>query len=78
MSAESAQACVERMKTDEEFAERVRGAESKEDRCAIVKAEGYDFTEEEIKAVSSELSDEELDRVAGGGFNMCPPGHFKG
>lgn len=54
------------MKTDEAFAKRVAAAASKEDRWAIAKAEGLDFTDEEIKAAASELSDEDLDVVAGG------------
>lgn len=66
MSAESAQAFVERMKNDEEFAERVADAESKESRWAMVKAEGYDFTEEEVQAAAGKLSDDELGALAGG------------
>ena len=69
MSAESAQAFMERMKSDEEFAKRVAAAESKEDRWAIVKAEGYDFTEEEVQAAASELSDGDLEGVAAGGIS---------
>ena len=71
MSAESAQAFVERMKSDETFAKRVAAAESKEDRWAMAKAQGYDFTEEEIEAVTSQLSDEELESVGGGASASC-------
>ena len=59
MSIESARDFIERVKTDEEFAKRIAGAKSREERADIAKAEGFDFMPEE-------LSDEELDAVAGG------------
>ena len=74
MSIESAQAFVQRMTTDEGFAKRVVEAESREDRWTIVKAEGYDFTLEEIEVGADELSDLELAAVTGGmggGCAMC-------
>ncbi len=67
MSIESAKAYIERLKTDEDFRERMKDAADKEARIALVKAEGFDFSEEDIKAVNSELSDDELDAVAAGG-----------
>ena len=66
MSIESAQAFIERMKTDGEFANRVTECADAESRKAFVKAEGFDFSAEELKSMHSELSDEELDGVAGG------------
>ncbi len=68
MSIESAKAFIESVQTDEEFRERMKDAADKEARIALVNAEGFDFSEEDIKAVKSELSDDELDAVAGGGF----------
>lgn len=67
MSIESAKAFIERMKTDEEFRNRVTKAETAEARKAIVEAEGFDFTKDEIEKVRIELSDDELDLVTGGG-----------
>ncbi len=66
MSVESAEAFVERMKTDEEFAKRIAAAESSEQRWAVVKAEGFDFTKEEIEEATAELSEDELASVAAG------------
>ena len=66
MSIESAKAFIERLKTDEEFRERVKDAADKETRIALVNAEGFDFSEEDIKAVKSELSDDELQAISGG------------
>ncbi len=66
MSVESAKAFIERMKTDEEFSEKVKGCKDAEERMACVKEAGFDFTNEELKEVSENLSDDELDGVAGG------------
>ena len=66
MTMESAKAFVERVKTDEAFAKRVSGAASREERAEIAKAEGFDFTREELKTVTGELSVDELETVAGG------------
>ena len=67
MSMESAKAFVERVKTDKEFAKWVAGAASREERAGIAKSEGFDFTQEDLKSVTGELSVEELEAVAGGG-----------
>ena len=66
MSAESAKAFVERMKTDQEFADRVMMASNRETRMEIVNDAGYEFTPEEMDVVREQLSDEDLDAVAGG------------
>jgi len=66
MSIESASAFMERMKTDEDFRDRITKAEDAEQRGEIVVAEGFDFTREEVESVANELSDEELNAVAGG------------
>ena len=68
MSTESAKAFVERVKTDEDFAKRVAEAASREERAEIVKAEGFDFTAEELKELTNELSVEDLEAVAGGSW----------
>lgn len=66
MSIESAQAFLERLKTDENFAKEVTACTDSEARVALVKAAGFDFTMEEVNEVASELSEEELAGVAGG------------
>lgn len=66
MSVESAQAFMERIKTDEDFNKKVKECKSGEERMAFVKATGFDFTPEEIKKAEEEISDSELDAVAGG------------
>lgn len=69
MSMESAKAFIERMQTDEKFAERIHTCKNSEERLACSKGEGFDFTPEEIAAVKNELSMEELDAVAGGQYH---------
>ncbi len=66
MSIESARLFMERMKKDEEFRNRVIAGEDNEARLTLVKSEGFDFTKDELLAVHGELSDAELDEVAGG------------
>ncbi len=66
MSIESAQRFQERIKNDEEWRNKLNAAAGKEERRAMAKAEGFDFTEEEFQNVRSQLGDEELDGVAGG------------
>lgn len=71
MSVESAKAYVERMKTDEEFNKKVKECKDSEARMAFVKEAGFDFTSEEIKELGGELSDSDLDAVAGAGSCWC-------
>ena len=47
MSIESAKAFLERLRDDEEWRNKLSDAEGKEGRLAIVKEEGFDFSEEE-------------------------------
>ena len=68
MSVESANAIVERLKTDEEFTNNINEAPDDESRKKFIKSEGYHFTKEDLDSVISELSDEELDNIAGGVF----------
>ncbi len=66
MSVESAKACIARMKTDEDFAKRVGECKDADTRIAFVRAAGYECTTDEIRTLVGEMSDDELDRVAGG------------
>ena len=68
MSNESAKAFLERIKNDEDFRKEVGDLTSAEERMNFAKVQGFDFTKEEIDSLTSELSDDELDTVAGGGW----------
>lgn len=71
MSVASAKAYVEKIKTDEEFAKKVKACKDADERMAFVKKAGFDFTVEEINSLKGQLSDNELDAVAGGGDIVC-------
>jgi predicted ribosomally synthesized peptide with nif11-like leader len=72
MSEQSAKAFLEKFRTDAAFAGSLRTANTVEDRKAIVKNAGFDFTEAELNAArGGQISDEELEGVAGGGGYMC-------
>jgi len=66
MSMESAKAFVERMKIDEEFAKKIMAETTGESRMTLACSEGFNFTTEEMDQVKGDLTDEDLDAVAGG------------
>jgi predicted ribosomally synthesized peptide with nif11-like leader len=73
MSIESAKAFLERVKNDEDFRKELEEQASAAERIKFVKAQGFDFTKEEIDSHKEELSDEELGGVAGGcGYDCWP------
>lgn len=76
MSIEAAKAFIERMRTDEEFAKKVNACKDAEERKALVLEAGFDFTASEIENAGQELSDHDLDRVAGG--ERSPPAIHSG
>ena len=71
MSLDQARLFIERMKSDEAFRKRVMDIEDVAGRIACIQSEGFAFSEAEIKEVSGELSDLELDGVQGGMYNAC-------
>jgi predicted ribosomally synthesized peptide with nif11-like leader len=72
MSVEHARLFIEKMKSDEAFAKRVMAIEDVAERLACIQSEGFDCSEAEIKEVSGELSDEDMDGLVGGGENPKP------
>lgn len=71
MSLESATAFVEQMKTDTTFRESILTKPKGPDRLAAIEAAGYGFSPEDlhkarVEAGLGELSNEDLDHVAGG------------
>ena len=67
MSLDQARLFIEKMKSDEAFAKRVMAIEDVAGRLACIQSEGFACNEAEIKEVSGELTDAELDSAAGGG-----------
>jgi len=66
MSVESAQQFWERVKSDKEFAASLAAAKDDQERHGVATAAGYDFTSDELDQVRSQLTDAELEAVAGG------------
>jgi predicted ribosomally synthesized peptide with nif11-like leader len=75
MSLDQAQAFVQRMKSDEEFAAKVAAVADVAARMELINAEGFDCTAAEIKAASRELADTMRMRsfAAGGSWYGCHP-----
>jgi predicted ribosomally synthesized peptide with nif11-like leader len=67
MSIESANAFLERMKTDEDFRKEVSEIKDSGGRMKFVKSAGFDFTKEEIVSVRVQLTDYEPAVGVGGG-----------
>jgi len=53
------------------FVQAVMGAKDKTEKQKIIRNAGYDFTESELASVQNDLSDSDLDSVAGGCIHVC-------
>ena len=65
MSAEQLEAFLAKVKGDSDLQVILKAAKSPEDVVAIAKEQGYEFTADKI----SQLSEEELEGVTGGGIS---------
>ena len=65
MSEEQLKAFIAKAKDDQSIQERLKAAKTPEEIIGIAKEHGHEFTQEHV----SQLSDEELEGVAGG----CEP-----
>jgi predicted ribosomally synthesized peptide with nif11-like leader len=63
---DSAKGFVERMKKDAQFAQKVAGAASKDERIGILRSAGFKFTKQEFLDAAGELSESDLSGVVGG------------
>jgi predicted ribosomally synthesized peptide with nif11-like leader len=77
MSIESAKAFNKRMKTDEEFAKKIMEKTTIDSRMALIHAEGFNLTVQEMEQAASVLTDDELEQVVGGAINFLPNLTFK-
>ena len=67
MSEEQLKAFLEAVKADAGLQEKLKAAGDADAVVAIAKAEGFVISAEELKKSQAEISDEELEGVAGGG-----------
>ena len=73
MSMEEARRCAERIKSDTDFRDRVMAREGMDARMALIAAEGFDCTVEELHAMQEE-EEHMFDGVAGGGCDNMGSG----
>ncbi len=66
MSIEKAREFINKLKSEPDLYKQAGSFKTKEERQQWAKGLGYDFTGEELEQTSSELTDEELELVAGG------------
>ena len=67
MSEEQLKAFLEKVKTDASLQEKLKAAVDADAVTAIAKEAGFSISTDDLKNAQSELSDEELEGVAGGG-----------
>ena len=70
MSEEQLKAFLEKVKGDTTLQDKLKAAKSPEDVVSIAKEHGHEFTADKI----TELSEEELEGVAGGGCAVAGGG----
>ncbi|MFO7803593.1 MAG: Nif11-like leader peptide family natural product precursor [Desulfovermiculus sp.] len=66
MSIEQAQAFFEKVKNDEDLQKRLSDTQDNEAKLEIVRQEGFEFDLEDANKAKEELSQDEMDSVAGG------------
>ena len=81
MSEEQLKAFLEKVQVDTSLQEKLKAEDA--DVMAIAKAAGFSLSADDLKNAPSEISDAELENVAGGGhsagpcqsvFTQCPAG----
>ena len=78
MSEEQLKAFLEKVKADTSLQEKLKAAADAEAVAAIAKEAGFSISADYLTKAQSELSDDELEGVAGGGPNGgCLPWFFK-
>ena len=75
MSEEQLKAFIEKLKADTNLQEKLKAAADSDAVLAIAKEAGFSISADVLKNAQSEISDEELEGAAGGGFFSwgCPP-----
>ena len=74
MSEEQLKAFLEKDKSDTSLQEKLKGAADADAALAIAKEAGFMISADDITKAQSEISDEELENVAGGTITACAAG----
>ncbi|QNI53427.1 nif11-like leader peptide domain protein [Synechococcus sp. BIOS-E4-1] len=72
MSEEQLKAFLEKVQVDTSLQERLKAAADADAVSAIAKEAGFSISADDLKNAQSELSDEELEGVAGGEVEVEP------
>ena len=75
MGLESAKSFLEKVKTDAALADQVQRAKTAGEVVKKAAEMGYSFTQEDLQAASTQLSDVELQGVSGG-EQTCKCGYY--
>ena len=67
MSEEQLKAFLEKVKADSSLQEKLKAAADSDAVVAIAKEAGFSISADDLRQAQSEISDEELEAVAGGG-----------
>ena len=70
MSEEQLKAFLEAVKTDASLQEKLKAAGDDDAVIALAKAAGFAISADDLKKAQSEISEEELEGVAGGGCSQ--------
>ena len=70
MSEEQLKAFLEKVKGDTSLQEKLKAAADSDAVLAIAKEQGFVISFDDLKSTQSEVSDEELEGVAGGVINL--------
>ncbi len=70
MSEEQLKAFIEKVKADTSLQEKLKAASDADAVVSIAKEEGFSISADDLKNAQSEISDEELEDVAGGFPNI--------
>jgi len=76
MSVESAKAFLERLKTDEEFADRIVGFTDEQARMSFINKAGFTYSPEDIQKAAAEVSNTVLTTTADGVGMFRPDTHI--
>lgn len=71
MSTGATRELMERMKTDQAFRERVLAEQGPEARLALIQAEGYACSAEDVASFDAALADQDLEHVAAADGTPC-------
>ena len=71
MSEEQLKAFIAKAKDDQTIQEKLKAAKNPEDVVGIAKEHGHEFTADQLNSKITELSEEDLEGVAGGVTDFC-------